>query len=74
MFAVSLPPELESRLDQAVEWAGRSKSELVVEAILTHLEDLEDVRAADLALAEVRAGRASTTTLEEVERQLGLAD
>ncbi|WP_375458226.1 CopG family transcriptional regulator [uncultured Enterovirga sp.] len=74
MLAVRIPPDLESRLDKAVEWVGRSKSELVVEAVLAHLEDLEDVHAADLALAEIAAGRSSTTTLEEVERELGLAD
>lgn len=74
MLALRLPPEVESRLDQAVEWVGRSKSDLVVEAILAHLDDLEDVRAAELALDDIAAGRSSTATIEEVERELGLAN
>lgn len=73
MLAVDLPPDVESRLDRALEWAGRTRSELVAEALLAHLDDLEDLRSADLALAEIAAGRATTTALEEVERELGLA-
>ena len=70
MVAVDLPPEVETRLDQAVTWAGRSRSELVLEALLAHLDD---VRSADLTLADISSGRSPTTPLEEVERQLGLA-
>lgn len=45
-----------------------------VEAILEHLDDLEDLYLTEQRLVDVRAGRSRTYTLEEVERDLGLAD
>ncbi|PCO26306.1 CopG family transcriptional regulator, partial [Morganella morganii] len=43
-------------------------------AILEHLDDLEDLYLAEQRLIDVRAGRSRTYTLDEVERDLGLAD
>jgi len=37
-------------------------------------EDAEDLFIAETRLAELRAGRSQTHTLDEVERELGLAD
>ena len=42
--------------------------------ILEHLDDLEDLYLAEQRLIDNRAGRSRTCTLEEVERELGLAD
>ena len=44
------------------------------EAILEHLDELEDLYLAEQRLIDNRAGRSRTYTLEEVERELGLAD
>ena len=44
------------------------------EAIIKHIEDLEDVHLAEQVLQSVRRGEERTYTLEEVERELGLAD
>ena len=38
------------------------------------LVDMEDAYLADRVLTEVREGRMATYTLDEVERELGLAD
>ena len=38
-----------------------------------HVEDLEDLKIAEERLAELRAGRSATHSLDEVERDLGLA-
>lgn len=38
-----------------------------------HVGDLEDIRVAEQRLNDLRAGRSTTHTLEEVERELGLA-
>jgi len=43
------------------------------EAILEYLDELEDLYLAELRLIDNRAGRSRTCTLEEVERELGLA-
>jgi RHH-type rel operon transcriptional repressor/antitoxin RelB len=70
MIAVRLPPEIEKRLDRLARKTGRSKTFYVREAILQHLEDLEDY-----CLAVQRPEqRLPGIPLEEVERRLGLVD
>ncbi len=74
MLAIRLPAEVESRLEALAKATGRSKTFYAREAILEHLEDLEDLYLAEQRLIDIRAGRSCTYTLEEVERDLGLAD
>jgi RHH-type transcriptional regulator, rel operon repressor / antitoxin RelB len=74
VLAIRLPPEIESRLDALARATGRSKSFYAREAIMEHLDDLEDLYLAEQRLIDLRAGRSRTFTLEEVERDLGLAD
>ncbi len=62
------------RLDQRAARTGRSKTFYMIEAIREHLDDMEDLYLAEQRLIEVRAGRSPTYTLDEVERDLGLAD
>ena len=70
MIAVRLPPEVERRLEKLARKTRRSKTFYVREAILQHLEDLEDYYLAVQRLEENLPG----VPLEEVERRLGLAD
>jgi len=72
--SVRLPDDIANRLNQLAALTGRSKSFYITEAILEHLDDLEDVYLAEKRLEDIRAGRSKTYTLEEVERDLGLAD
>ena len=74
MLALRLPAEIESRLDDLARLTGRTKSFYAREAIIEHLDDLEDLYLAEQRLIELRAGRSRTYTLDEVERELGLAD
>jgi len=73
-LSVRLPDDIVNRLNQLAALTGRSKSFSITEAILEHLDDLEDVYLAEKRLEDIRAGRSKTYTLEEVERDLGLAD
>ena len=73
-ISVRLPDDIANRLNQLAALTGRSKSFYITEAILEHLDDLEDVYLAEKRLEDIRAGRSKTYTLEEVERDLGLAD
>ena len=73
-ISVRLPDDVAHRLNQLAALTGRSKSFYITEAILEHLDDLEDVYLAEKRLEDIRAGRSKTYTLEEVERDLGLAD
>ena len=70
MLAIRLPENIETRLGLLAQETGLTKTALAREAILEHLDDLEDL---DLAQARARKNR-KTISLEEVERELGLAD
>ena len=74
MIAIRLPPEIEKRLTALAKRTGRTKTYYIREAVLEHLADLEDYYLAAKTLADIRAGRTKTKTLEEVERALGLDD
>ncbi|EGQ63871.1 MAG: type II toxin-antitoxin system RelB family antitoxin [Acidithiobacillus ferriphilus] len=73
-ISIRLPEEIERRLNELAVKTGRSKTFYATEAILEHLEDIEDLYLAEQELIEIRAGRSQTYSLEEVERSLGLAD
>ena len=70
MIAVRLPSEVERRLEKLARKTRRSKTFYVREAILQHLDDLEDYYLAVQRLEENLPG----VPVEEVERRLGLAD
>jgi len=66
MIVVRLPPGIERRLERLARRTKRSKTFYVREAILQHLEDLEDYYLAVERLEERLPG----IPLEEVERRL----
>jgi RHH-type transcriptional regulator, rel operon repressor / antitoxin RelB len=72
MLAVRLPKEIETRLEALAKATGRTKTFYVREAIIQHMEDLEDYFLAEKRMAEIESGKSKTYTLEEVERDLGL--
>lgn len=66
MLALRLPPEIEKRLETLAKKTGRTKSFYAREAILRHLEDLEDYH-----LAERRLRRGGPTVpLDDLEKEL----
>lgn len=71
MIAVRLPATVEKRLDRLAKRTGRAKSYYVREALLKHLDDLEDIYIAEKRLEDIRAGRSHTIPLEEVMREHG---
>lgn len=72
--SLRLPEDIASRLSNLAQLTGRSKTFYMIEAIREHLDDLEDLYVAEQRLIEIRAGRSSTSTLDDVEKRLGLAD
>lgn len=74
MLALRLPIEIEERLEALAKATGRTKSYYAREAILEHLDDLEDIYLAEKTLEQVRRGEMTTHNLDDVERELGLAD
>jgi RHH-type transcriptional regulator, rel operon repressor / antitoxin RelB len=73
MIAVRLPKEIETRLESLAEKTGRTKTYYVREAILEHLEDLEDVYLAEQTLEEIRAGKQVTIPIEEIAATYGVS-
>jgi RHH-type rel operon transcriptional repressor/antitoxin RelB len=72
MLAIRLPPAIEKRLEKLAQRTGRTKTYYVREAILEHLEDLEDVHLADAALERIRSGEEQTIPLKAVMKRHGL--
>lgn len=68
MLAIRLDPEIEKRLDSLAKKTGRTKTFYAREAILEHLEDLEDIYLARQRLEHP----GKTHSAEEVKRELGL--
>jgi RHH-type rel operon transcriptional repressor/antitoxin RelB len=74
VLTLRLPNADLARLNELAKTTHRPKSFYVKEALARYLEDLEDTFLAEQSLQEIRAGRSKTYTLEQVERELGLAD
>ena len=74
MLTLRLERALEDRLSRLAERTGRTKTFYAREAILTHLEELEDYYLAERVMEKVRKGEERMFSLDDVERDLGLAD
>jgi RHH-type rel operon transcriptional repressor/antitoxin RelB len=68
MLAIRLAPEIESRLERLAQKTGRTKTFYAREAILEHLDDLEDIYLVKQRLE--RPGK--TLSAEDVKHELGL--
>lgn len=72
MLAIRLPEEIEQRLKRLAKRTGRTESYYVRQAILEHLEDLEDVETADKRLEAFRTGKTRTVPLSRLLRKYGV--
>ena len=74
MLAIRLPADVEARLDALAKATGRTKTFYAREAILQHLEDLEDLYLAEQRLIDSRAGKSESLPLDEVMKRYGMED
>ncbi|QWE29893.1 DUF6290 family protein [Polynucleobacter sp. Adler-ghost] len=74
MLAIRLPKEIELRLDNLAKATGRTKTFYAREAILAYMEDMEDLYLADKSMRALKSGKVKAIPLDQVERNLGLAD
>jgi len=74
MLAIRLPEKIEKRLNRLAKRTGRTKTYYAREAILQHLDELEDIYLAEKRLAEIRAGRVRTVPIDKIMRRYGVAD
>lgn len=73
MLAIRLPQKIEKRLEKLARRTGRTKSFYVREAILEHLDDLEDLYLAERALERVESGEEKTLPLKDVLKRHGVS-
>ena len=66
MLTVRLPADIEKRLDLLAKRTGRARNFHVRQAILCHLEDLEDYYLARRRLSR----KVARVTLEELEHEV----
>jgi RHH-type rel operon transcriptional repressor/antitoxin RelB len=72
MLAIRLPQSIEKRLEKLARRTGRTKTFYAREAILQHLEDLEDLYLAEGALERIRSGEEKTVPLKTALKRHGL--
>ena len=72
MLAIRLPLSIEKRLEKLAHRTGRTKTYYVREAILEHLDDLEDVYLAEETLERLRRGEERTILLKYVVKRRGV--
>lgn len=68
MLAIQLDPDTESRLERLAKKTGPTSTFHATQAILEHLEDLEDIYLAKERLEQP----AKTYSADEVKHELGL--
>ena len=74
MIGIRIPKSIGQRLESLALRTGRSKTYYIREAIVEHLDDLEDIYLAELVVERVRRGEEFASSLDDVERRLGMED
>jgi RHH-type rel operon transcriptional repressor/antitoxin RelB len=70
MAAIEIPDELASQIEHAAQRAGQSNTAFLREAVLSRLEDLEDI-----AIATERINNpGERISLEQLKKDLGIED
>lgn len=72
--SIRLDPITEQRLNHLTTATGRTKAFYLRELVERGLDDLEDYYLAENTMQRVRQGEERIYSLDEVERELGLAD
>ena len=72
-MSLRLPADIEDRLVALSTLTGRSKTFYATEAIVEHLDDLEDAHLSAEILARIRAGAEARIPLSELLVEYGLA-
>ncbi len=71
-YSIRLPHDIEKRLDQLAHITGRTKSYYITEAIIEHLDEIEDIYLAEKRLEDIRAGRTKTIPIEDIMKEYDL--
>ena len=72
-MSLRLPAQIEDRLAALATLTGRSKTFYAIEAIIEHIDDLEDAHLSSQVKARVRAGAEARIPLNDLLDEYGLA-
>jgi RHH-type transcriptional regulator, rel operon repressor / antitoxin RelB len=72
-ISLRLPADVDTRLAALSALTGRSKTFYAVEAIVEHIDDLEDAHLSAEILTRVRAGTEGRVALNDLLVEYGLA-
>jgi len=72
-MSLRLPADVEDRLAALATLTGRSKTFYATEAIVEHIDDLEDAHLSSEIRARVRGGLEDRVSLNELLVEYGLA-
>lgn len=72
--AVRLPDDTYNRLKVLADRTGRTATFYIREAVEEHIDDLEDLYAAEQAVIEHRKADSRTLSLDELDAELGLGN
>jgi len=64
MLTIRLPQSIEKRLEKLARRTGRAKTYYVRQAIVRHLDDLEDLYLAERSLERIRGGQEKAVPLK----------
>ena len=65
-ISVRIPEEISNRLTALAEATKRTRAYYIREAIIEHIQDLEDLYEAERISRDIRSGKSKTTPLSEV--------
>jgi RHH-type transcriptional regulator, rel operon repressor / antitoxin RelB len=74
MLAIRLPKNLENRLENMAKRTGRTKTYYARQAIVEHMDDLEDRYLAESRLEKAEAGRSLAVPLDEFLAERGFIE
>jgi RHH-type rel operon transcriptional repressor/antitoxin RelB len=69
MANVRFNHEIQNRLTFLAKETGRTISYYIREAVESKIEDLEDIYLAEKALEDIKAGRSSVITWDDIKRE-----
>jgi len=73
-MSLRLPSDVDARLAALATLTGRSKTFYATEAIVEHIDDLEDAHLSAEILGRLRAGAEARVPLTTLLAEYGLAD
>ena len=71
---IRIEEDVDARLERLASETHRTKSFYVREALMEHLDEIEDIFLAETRLEAIRSGSEKTIPLEEVMRRYDVED